>query len=332
MNYRKGTQKDLTEIYELVKTSIEETYPQYYLQEIIDMFLVLHSKENIQKDIVEGNLYVLENERGILIATGTVNGNHINRVYVHPQFQRKGYGTKIMHELEKEVEKRYARVEIDASLPACRLYERLGYQTKCHETWDCGNGVIQIYEVMWKMLGMENLRLRPFKAMDAKHIVIWCKDEYTFRQWSADRWESFPLTPEVMIKKYTEENGDCVEKDNFYPLTLTDGDMPVGHMILRYTKQDKNTIRFGFVIVNPEYRGMGYGQRMLQLAKSYAIHILGAKKITLGVFANNPAAHMCYQAVGFADLPSDEDVYYEVMGEKWRCIEMEIKKMHSNDM
>lgn len=51
MNYRKGTQKDLTEIYELVKTSIEETYPQYYLQEIIDMFLVLHSKENIQKDI-----------------------------------------------------------------------------------------------------------------------------------------------------------------------------------------------------------------------------------------------------------------------------------------
>ena len=51
MNYRKGTQKDLTEIYELVKTSIEETYPQYYLQEIIDMFLVLHSKENIQKDM-----------------------------------------------------------------------------------------------------------------------------------------------------------------------------------------------------------------------------------------------------------------------------------------
>ncbi len=324
MNYRKGTQKDLKEIFELVKTSIEETYPKYYLQEIIDMFLILHSKENIQRDIEQENLYVLENEQGVLIATGTVNDNHINRVYVHPQFQRKGYGTQIMKELEKEVGKRYATVEIDASLPACGLYEKMGYKTKCHETWDCGNDVIQIYEVMWKMAGMENLRLRPFKATDAAYIVTWCKDEYTFRQWSSDRWESFPLMPEVMLKKYQQENGDCVERDNFYPLTLTDGDEPAGHMILRYTNQDKNTIRFGFVIVNPEYRGKGYGQRMLQLAKLYAFNILGAKKITLGVFDNNTAAHKCYQACGFKDLPSDEDIYYEVMGEKWRCIEMEI--------
>lgn len=42
----------------------------------------------------------------------------------------------------------------------------------------------------------ENLRLRPYKPCDAKEIVTWCKDEFAFRQWSADRWETYPLTAE----------------------------------------------------------------------------------------------------------------------------------------
>lgn len=45
-----------------------------------------------------------------------------------------------------------------------------------------------------------NLRLRPYKPCDAKEIVTWCKDEFSFRQWSADRWETYPLTAESMNK------------------------------------------------------------------------------------------------------------------------------------
>lgn len=61
-----------------------------------------------------------------------------------------------------------------------------------------------------------NLRLRPYKPCDAKEIVTWCKDEFSFRQWSADRWETYPLMAESMNKKYIEDNGDCEEEDNFY--------------------------------------------------------------------------------------------------------------------
>lgn len=32
------------------------------------------------------------------------------------------------------------------------------------------------------------LRLRPYKKGDAEVIVSWLKDEYSFRQWSADRY------------------------------------------------------------------------------------------------------------------------------------------------
>lgn len=63
------------------------------------------------------------------------------------------------------------------------------------------------------------LRLRPYKVSDAKTIMTWCKDEETFRKWISDRYETFPITEADMNKKYVDNNGDCMEPDNFYPMT-----------------------------------------------------------------------------------------------------------------
>lgn len=52
------------------------------------------------------------------------------------------------------------------------------------------------------------LRLRPYKACDAKTIVSWCKDEISFRKWTSDRYESFPITEDDMNYKYLDCNGD----------------------------------------------------------------------------------------------------------------------------
>lgn len=35
------------------------------------------------------------------------------------------------------------------------------------------------------------IRIRPYKACDAQAITTWIKDEYAFRQWSADRYENY---------------------------------------------------------------------------------------------------------------------------------------------
>ena len=66
------------------------------------------------------------------------------------------------------------------------------------------------------------LRLRTYKACDAKTILTWCKDEISFRKWTSDRYESFPITEEEMNRKYIDCNGDCAESDNFYPMTAFD--------------------------------------------------------------------------------------------------------------
>ncbi len=170
------------------------------------------------------------------------------------------------------------------------------------------------------------LRLRPYKNCDAKTIITWCKDEATFRKWTSDRYESFPITDEDMNKKYVDYNGDCADLDNFYPMTAFDDSGIVGHLILRFTDEEKTTLRIGFVIVDDTKRGMGYGKEMIRLALQYAFDILKVDKVTIGVFENNMSAYYCYKTAGFRDVEMAEKAACEICGETWNVLELELKK------
>ncbi|MBE6900882.1 MAG: GNAT family N-acetyltransferase [Ruminococcaceae bacterium] len=164
------------------------------------------------------------------------------------------------------------------------------------------------------------LRLRPYKRCDAQHIASWIKSEYVFRQWCADRYESYPIRAEDINAHY-----DAVaDSDDFYEMTAFDENGVVGHLIMRFVDAEKSVLRFGFVIVDDTKRGKGYGKEMLLLAQRYAFDILKASKITLGVFANNPAALYCYRAAGFREVNVEEAESYMILGETWECIEMEL--------
>ena len=169
-----------------------------------------------------------------------------------------------------------------------------------------------------------SLRLRHYKPCDAESIISWIKDEEAMRKWSSDRFGDFPIASKHINDKYLGNNGDCVEADNFYPLTAFDDSGVVGHLILRYTDAEKKVIRFGFVIVDDSKRGKGYGKKMLKLAIKYAFDIFGAEKITLGVFDNNKPAYFCYKSAGFVE--TGEELFCELFGKQWRIIEMEINK------
>lgn len=328
MDFQLANKNNLEQVYELVQETIQSVYPKYYLPEIVDMFSEYHCKEHVLQDILARNTYILL-QGDTLVGTGTIQENHITRVYVLPRFQGKGYGTYIMNRLEELIKEHYDTIDIDASLPACRLYQRLGYQTVDHGIWECKNGVIQVYEIMKKKLNKkptDKLKLRPYKPSDAQSIVSWIKDERALRKWSSDRYGTYPITAEDINHKYLDCNGDCEEPDNFYPMTLVDECGPVGHLILRYTNEEKSIIRFGFVIVDDSKRGKGYGKKMLQMAIRYAFDMLKAEKITLGVFENNPSAYFCYKAAGFQEISMEKEFVFEILGEQWKCIELEVKK------
>ena len=151
MEYKKATLQESESIYEMVQTTIKTVYPKYYPKEVVDFFCEHHSLENILRDIENGVVGVLiDNDR--MVGTGCYQDNHITRVYVLPEFQGRGYGSFIMEQLEDIIAVEYDKVFLDASLPACHLYEKRGYQTIRHDRWDVENGVVLVYEIMEKEL------------------------------------------------------------------------------------------------------------------------------------------------------------------------------------
>ena len=149
--YLKAAEKDCDKIFELVQDTIQTIYPRYYPQEVVAFFCGLHNRDAICEDIQKGLVRILMQKQEI-VGTGSYRDNHITRVYVAPEYQGLGYGTRIVEYLEEEISRQYATVCLDASLPASCLYEKLGYRTIHHERYGVENGVSLVYEIMEKRL------------------------------------------------------------------------------------------------------------------------------------------------------------------------------------
>ena len=65
---------------------------------------------------------------------------------------------------------------------------------------------------------------------------------------------------------------------------------------------------------------------MVRLEVKFAFELYGAKRVSLGVFENNPSAYYCYKAVGFEDVALDTAETYCIMGEEWNCKELLLEK------
>ena len=157
---------------------------------------------------------------------------------------------------------------------------------------------------------MQRIRLRPYRPADADMILSWCRDERSFYQWTAGVMGDYPLTREAFA---------FVER--LMPFVALAGSDIVGFFTLRET--ESGTLRFGFVIVDPALRRRGIGREMLRLGLRFAFELYGADKASLGVFENNPAAAACYRAAGFRDVTREPAETYRILGEVWRCREME---------
>lgn len=151
LKYIQATEDFTKQVFELVQNTIKTVYPKYYPKEVVDFFRMLHSEENIRQDIQNGNVGILLND-DCLTGTGSRKENHITRIYVLPEFQRRGYGSFIMQSIENEIAFKYDKVYLDASLPASRLYEKFGYKTLKHERHTVENDVVLVYEIMEKEL------------------------------------------------------------------------------------------------------------------------------------------------------------------------------------
>lgn len=139
--------EDLEIVRKITRSTIKSIYPRYYPEGAVEFFLMHHSDEHIMADISDGRVFLLF-ENGVPVATVTVSANNINRLFVLPEFQHRGYGKTLLDFAEKKILQSYECVQIDASFPAKQIYLKRGYKEIEYNIIESDNGDYLCYDVM----------------------------------------------------------------------------------------------------------------------------------------------------------------------------------------
>jgi N-acetylglutamate synthase-like GNAT family acetyltransferase len=100
-------------------------FPSEYRQHWIDEH---HSTEHIGTEASEGYTMIIECE-GRIIGTGNLFHEQIQSVFIHPEYQRRGWGTELIHRLEEQARKEGVRtLRLSALTLSKRFFESLGYR------------------------------------------------------------------------------------------------------------------------------------------------------------------------------------------------------------
>lgn len=145
----KASVRDMTAVRDITQTTIRAVYPKYYPQGAVDFFSAHHSDDKISADILSGSVYLLKYE-GKFAGTVTISDNHINRLFVLPEYQGRGFGRALMDMAEDAIFKSFDKIELDASLPAKKIYLNRGYKETEYHIIDTPEGDRLCYDVMVK--------------------------------------------------------------------------------------------------------------------------------------------------------------------------------------
>jgi len=150
---REFSYEDLGAVKSLIDETIDTSYSDYPEGFRAHMREGHHSRERILDEARKGHTIVLEYE-GRLIGTGTLMGDVIQGVFVHPSYQRKGFGRQIMRKLEERAISNGTTTLVLQSTPVSkRFYDSLGYVTSKEATFAIGSKQNFRYYKMAKDMG-----------------------------------------------------------------------------------------------------------------------------------------------------------------------------------
>ncbi|MCX5585950.1 GNAT family N-acetyltransferase [Streptomyces erythrochromogenes] len=138
------------------------------------------------------------------------------------------------------------------------------------------------------------LVLRPFRpADDAPALRSWVPGPVELMTWAGPHF-TWPLD-DAQLAAYAAEPGRRTWT------AVSPDAAPVGHISLVDG-------RLGRVLIAPEARGRGLGERLVSLAVSLGFDELALTEIALGVWTHNTAALRVYEKLGFRTTETLEAV------------------------
>ena len=146
-----AAEDDFQTVRDITRITIKSIYPKYYPEGAVQFFCDHHSDDRIMDDIKSGKVFLLKAE-DVPVGTVTVSDYEIDRLFVLPEHQRKGYGKQLMDFAEQMISKVSNRIVLDASLPAKKIYINRGYTATAYNMIETDNGDYLCFDVMEKKL------------------------------------------------------------------------------------------------------------------------------------------------------------------------------------
>lgn len=147
---REFHQNDAVEVSSLIRRSILIRDNSSYSNQNIEAIVEHYSPKQVGSGLEFKTVLVYEDD-GKIVGTGALEGNEVLTVFIDPEYQNRGIGSKLMDTLEVEAStKGHKEVWLVAGLTAVRFYEKRNYRRvfeKIHPKW--GKGI-----TMTKTLGI----------------------------------------------------------------------------------------------------------------------------------------------------------------------------------
>lgn len=128
---RKFRMDDAEELSNMIEHTIEESYKWVYPEEVRELF----KKENTVEQVMDRSEqnYVLvavdPEDQDMIVGTGSLLDNKIFGVYVKPEYQGNGLGTRLMEQLEdRAVGNDVKKLVLSASISSKDFYKKIGYK------------------------------------------------------------------------------------------------------------------------------------------------------------------------------------------------------------
>ena len=129
MEFREYKNTDLHAVMDLFYVTVHEVNKNDYSEEQLDAIAPKDANEYHWEKSLEKNHTIVVEEDDKLIAFGNiVKTGYLDRLYVHPDYLRKGIASKLVEELEEYAKKHGSHViNVTSSITSKAFFESKGY-------------------------------------------------------------------------------------------------------------------------------------------------------------------------------------------------------------
>jgi ribosomal protein S18 acetylase RimI-like enzyme len=124
---RQASAADAEAVRKIVLLALRETNARDYPSSVIER-LVLTLPDKVASNLETWCAFVAI-VNGQVVGTGSLNGQTVSSVYVHPDYQRRGIATKLMDAVENAANAQSQRtLSVQASVTAKSFYAKRGFK------------------------------------------------------------------------------------------------------------------------------------------------------------------------------------------------------------